>query len=111
MLVTAVMVLNIVSSSKLTAVNRYSLRLGFSIYAGWLTAATILNTCMVLKAAGFNEAEQGIDETVHAVAILIVAELIYMAAGFSYRNPVMSGIYIYVLTAIRELQSAYDNIQ
>ena len=63
MLVTAVMVMNIASSSKLTAMNSYSLRLGFSIYAGWLTAATILNVCIVLIAAGFNDKEMSIDES------------------------------------------------
>ena len=63
MLVTAVLILNMASSSKLTAVSAYSLRLGFSVYSGWLTTATILNTCFVLKGAGFNETEMNIDET------------------------------------------------
>ena len=63
MLVTAVQVMNIASSSKLTAVNVISLRLGFSIYAGWLIAATIINTSFVLKTLGFNDTEMNIDES------------------------------------------------
>ena len=43
--------------------NALSLRLGFTIYAGWLTAATILNVCIVLIAAGFNDKEMSIDES------------------------------------------------
>ena len=105
MLITAVLIMNIGTSNKVTGWNFAGLRVGFSMYAGWLTAATILNTCMSLRTAGFNEAEMsGLDESVHAVIILITAEVIYMLAGFSYRNPIMSSIYIYVLTAIRAKQ-------
>ena len=45
------------------------------------------------------------------MVILIVAEIIYMLAGYLYRNPAMSSIYIWVLLAIKDKQVALDDIQ
>ena len=111
MLVTSVQVMNIASSSKLTGMNFWGLRVGFSVYSGWLTAATILNVCISLKYYGFNSTEANIDETMHGVAILIVAAVIYMLAAYSYRNPVMPCVYILALFAIRDNQSSIANIK
>merc|ERR1711971_819096 len=44
MLVTALVVLNKSSKVSISVAEMIGLRIGFSIYAGWLTAATILNT-------------------------------------------------------------------
>ena len=63
MLVTAVLVLNISCTGRLTTLNVIALRVGFSIYAGWLTAATILGVCIAQKTAGLNEKETSIDES------------------------------------------------
>ena len=63
MLVTAVLVMNLASASKLNDGIAYTLRIGFSLLAGWLTVVTILGVCFVLKSAGFNETEKDIDES------------------------------------------------
>ena len=53
----------------------------------------------------------GIDESFYAVAILIIAECVYIRASFSYRNPVFAAIYIWVLFAIRDFNYDKDDIQ
>ena len=52
------------------------LTFGFSIYAGWVTSASILNVCFVLKTYGMDKNEQE-----WGVAILWVAFVIYNAAA------------------------------
>jgi hypothetical protein len=76
--------------------------LGFTIYAGWLTSATILNTSGMLKAWGLNETSLNIDESHWGVVILIVAACVYIAAGYMYGNPLYCLIYIWALFAIKD---------
>jgi hypothetical protein len=101
-LATAVMIFNIASAGKLDWVSFIGLRMGFSVYAGWLTSATILGICITLKSFGFTEADLGINETHWGIAILIVAALTYMTAGYLYRNPLYAGVFIWTLFAIRD---------
>jgi hypothetical protein len=49
MLVTAIMILNWSSMVSLTVSELITLRIGFSLYAGWLLSATILNFMFVFK--------------------------------------------------------------
>ena len=56
MLFTAVMVLDKSLKSRLSVMSLITLRCGFSIYAGWLSVATILNVGFVMKSLGFSEA-------------------------------------------------------
>jgi hypothetical protein len=102
--------MNVASSGKLTATNFVGLRMGFSVYAGWLTSATILNTSIMLKAYGLSAADMGIDEARYGVAILIIAECVYVSAGYLYSNPLYSSIYLWVLVSIRAYQTGVDNI-
>jgi hypothetical protein len=100
-LITAVLIMNISSQGKLDWVSFIGLRVGFSFYAGWLTSATILGICIMLKAFGFNDVEMDINESYWGIAILIVAMCVYAAAGYMYGNPVYAGVYIWTLFAIR----------
>lgn len=102
LLVTAVMIMNIADQGRLSVVGMITLRIGFSIYSGWLTAATILNSVALLKAFGVDEDTMSIDETNFGMVILCVACGIYMAAGYFYRNPAYAVVFIWVLIAIRD---------
>jgi len=75
--------------------------MGFSVYGGWVTSATILNVSIMLKSFGFNAADSGINEVNFGIAILITAECVYIAAGYMYSNPLYSSVYIWVLFAIK----------
>jgi hypothetical protein len=47
--------------------------MGFSVYSGWVTSATILNVSIMLKSFGLNETDMDIDEAMFGIVILIIA--------------------------------------
>ena len=89
------------------------LRCGFSIYGGWLTAATILNISIVFKDLGLSD-ENGISpsEDIYTVIMLWVALAVYITVSYMERNPLYGAIYLWVLYGIMEEQSGgeYTNI-
>lgn len=79
-----------------------SLRVGMSIYAGWVTAATILNVTYMLKSWGLSAANiSWLDEEITTIVIAWIAWTIYTLAAFLEKNPIYGGTFIWVITAIR----------
>jgi len=79
-----------------------AIRGGFSIYSGWVTAATILNATYMLKSWGLNETDvDWLDEEIAATVIAWVAFVIYNLATYIERNPMYGAVFIWVITAIR----------
>ena len=76
------------------------LRAGFSIYSGWVTAATILNATFLLKFFGVDDLGP-INEEQATVGILYIAFFIYNLASYSELNPLLGSVFIWVVTAIR----------
>merc|ERR1719353_2599121 len=79
-----------------------SMRGTFSLYAGWLTAATILNTIIILRSYGVTQATLpwGITEEQITIAILWVAFAIYNARAYVDWNPLYGSVFIWVIIAI-----------
>lgn len=73
-----------------------------STYSAWLATATILNVAFLLKCYGISDESMAIDETKFTIAILCVADAVYMFASYMSRNPLFASIYIWVLFAIRD---------
>ena len=90
----------ICTRSKVNTIEWISLRCGFTIYAGWVTAATILNVTYMLKSFGVADPNIPIDEETTAVIILWIALVIYNVATYLERNPLFGGIFIWVIFAI-----------
>jgi len=111
MLATQVYIMGKSTRAKVNVVEFISLRCGFSIYTGWVTAATILNTTFFLKSAGMKDPSAGFGETTWVVIIFYIALCVYVSASFYERNPLYGGIYIWVLFAIKNRQAQYSNIQ
>lgn len=84
-------------------VETISLRGGFSIYAGWVTAATILNTSFLLKRLGLADPniEYGFNEENLTQAVVWIALAIYNFVAYKERNPLYGSIYIWVTLAIK----------
>lgn len=82
------------------------LRGAFSIYMGWVTAATILNIAFALKSWGMS----GDYEVKVSVAILVVAEVIYCLFSFVENNPLFGAVYIWVLFAIKDFENMHAPI-
>ena len=79
-----------------------AIRGGFSIYSGWVTAATILNVTYMIKSWGFNETDvEWLDEEIATIVIAWVAFVIYNLATYIERNPMYGAVFIWVITAIR----------
>ena len=79
------------------------IRGGFSVYSGWLTAATILNITAILSYFGF-EGFNWFSEEAITITILYVAGLIYNLASFIEFNPLYGAVlavFIWVVVAIR----------
>lgn len=93
-----------------------SLRGGFSIYSGWVTAATILNATYVLQQLGVGDPDVpfGLDEEQVTIGVLWTAFAIYNVAAFAERNPLFGGVFIWVIFAIRNNvetnKSQYSNL-
>ena len=75
------------------------LGVGMSIYAGWLTLATIVNTSSALLLSGW---EGG--ATFWAVVMLVVGTAIGLAVRAGWRDPVYGGVFVWTLIAIAAAQ-------
>ena len=76
-----------------------SMQIGFSIYSGWVTAATILNICNYFKSIGY--ADPKIDEEKVTIILLWIAALIYTTATFREKNPWYGLVFVWVLFSIK----------
>ena len=90
--------------SDVTLVEWIAMRAGFSIYSGWVTAATILNVCFVLKSFGMKDPNVlggRLTEEQITIPILWVAMIIYNIYSYREMNPLYGTVFIWVITAIR----------
>ena len=88
---------------KVNACEFITMRIGFSIYCGWVTSATILNVVYLLK-GGFgmlSDPEKFVNEEQISIFLLWVAFIIYNAVTFMERNPIYGAIYIWTTYAIK----------
>ena len=74
------------------------LRLPFSLYAGWLTAATILNTAGVLAVNDWNAL--GVAYPVWGVIMLVVATLIGLITRFRWNDPVYGAVFVWAFAGV-----------
>ena len=92
-----------------------TVRAPFSVYTGWLTAATILNTTFMFKSWGWGDVEtipywawdfanfmNFIDEESWTIITVWIALVIYTVISWVERNPVYGGVFIWAGTAILE---------
>jgi benzodiazapine receptor len=81
--------------AKINVIEFIVLRIGFSIYSGWVTAATILNLSIFLQSVGMTN-----DQQTWGIIILWVAIVIYNIASFMERNPLYGIVFLWPLFAI-----------
>jgi len=110
MLATQIFIMRHSTRSKVNIPEFIGLRIGFTIYSVWVTAATILNVTFFLKSLGFEEPNAGFTEHVWTVIVLWVALVIYWACTFVERNPLYGFVLFWVISAIRSKQMEIDII-
>ena len=102
MLITCIAILIIVSKENVNVYEFIFIRIGFSIYAGWLTVATIENLTFVAKYSIFGFEYK--DEALMGDIMLYVALTLYMIATFFLRNPVFGSVLIWASYAISTME-------
>ena len=76
------------------------MRFSFSVYSGWLTAATILGAANMLKYLGMSE-ENGYDEEFYTVVILWIALVIFGLTTFVNNDWIYGSVLLWATSAIR----------
>jgi hypothetical protein len=99
LLVTCLFIMTRCTRYNVNTMEAISMRIGFSLYAGWVTSATLLNVSYVLASLGVREPKY--NEEKWTVVILWIAFAIYNVASFSERNPLYGAVYIWTILAIR----------
>jgi len=104
MLTTNFMILQKSLKSSVNWIEWITLRGGYSIYSGWVTAATILNVTYMLKYFGLSDpildGAVAVTEEKITVIILYVAFAIYTAVSYIDRNPAYGSVFEWVIVAI-----------
>jgi len=111
MVATQVYMLMKITRAKCNMVEIITLRIGFSLYTGWVTAASIINVTFFLKAVGMKNENAGFSETTWCVIVFYVALVIYVLASLRERNPLYGAVYIWVLFAVKDERVNNHNIQ
>jgi hypothetical protein len=101
MLVTALVMhqrLEIGNSNAVVDRTERVIRVAFSLYAAWLTAATILNVSGVLSISGWNGF--GLPDNLWATFMLIIALVLALAIRVYWRDPVYGAVFVWTFIAI-----------
>jgi len=106
MLVSNVYIMGLATTNKVDTWEWIGLRAGFSIYTGWLTAATILTAAFTLKSLGVSDTQYlanipYLTEESITVGVLWVAFVIYNLVAWTDRNPLYGSVFIWAILAIR----------
>lgn len=84
--------------NKLNLIELISIRICFSIYSGWVTAATILNLSIYLKSVGLND--NIVSEEIMSILVVWIAFFVYNFIAFKEKNPLFGLIFNWVTVAI-----------
>ena len=93
---------NIVSS-ELNWTETIGIKWGTSLYSGWLSVATILNTAFLLKNTGISD---GWNERSWSIGMLCVAAGIYMVNSYLNEDPVYPAVFVWALFGILNQNNA-----
>ncbi len=85
-----------------------TLRIPFSLYAGWLTVATIVNAAGVLAVNNWNGF--GLSYAAWGVVMLGVAAPIGLVTRFRWSDPVYGGVFIWAAVGIVVARSAAPSV-
>lgn len=86
-----------IGHTSVTGLERW-LRAPFSLYAAWLTVATVVNVSGALELAGWGGF--GVSFATWGALMLIIATLIGLFARFRLNDPVYGGVFVWAFIAI-----------
>jgi len=94
--------------AKCNIVEFISMRVAFSLYAGWVTTATVLNTTFFLNTMGVSQPDLGEHQAVAVSVILWMIMPIYVAVVYHERNPLYGLVFAWAVLAIYVKHSDHD---
>ena len=89
---------------RLTGVARWSVRLPFSVYLGWITVATIANIAQTLDALGFDAF--GIDPPLVASAVLLTGAAIAVTFVMRFADTAYGAVIVWAYAGIAVKEAA-----
>jgi len=89
---------NVREARDLHTKDRIFVQLPFSIYLGWISVATIVNTSVVLYDLGWNGL--GLSDTAWTVIILAVGSILAWLVGIPYRTPAYMLVFVWAYAGI-----------
>ena len=98
-LTTALLISKEANAAELNWIETIGLKWGTSLYSGWLSVATVLNTSFLLKESGITE---DWNEAGWSIAMMWVAAAIYSAKAYLEEDPVYAAVYVWALFGIKE---------
>ena len=87
-----------IGTTRVYGLERY-MRVPFSLYAGWLTVATVVNAAGVLVVNDWGS-PGFLLYPLWGVAMLLVASVIGLTTRFTWRDPVYGGVFVWALVGI-----------
>jgi translocator protein len=82
-----------------TGDSRFSGRLPFSIYLGWIAVATIANISFTLK---YNDVSLGINEVAGTIVLLIIASAIAIYGRYRSDDPYFAVVFVWAIVGVAE---------
>ena len=92
--------------SKVNVTEWMLFRFTFSVYAGWVTAATVVNAGYLIMALDLVQTEK--EERIFFYSTLAFVFFAYVISTFWQRNPVYGLILIWTLQAVKDRQFKYQ---
>ena len=86
-----------IGETKVSRLERY-LRIPFSLYAGWLTVATIVNLAGALEVAGWNAL--GLSYSIWDVVMLLIATAIGLLTRLRWHDPIYGVVFVWAFVGI-----------
>ena len=86
-----------IGRTRVYGLERY-LRIPFSLYAGWLTVATIVNAAGTLEVTGWGAF--GLSYPVWAVIMLLIATVVGLATRLYWSDPVYGGVFVWAFVGV-----------
>ena len=117
MLVTGFLMMRSSVRAKVNTAEYIGMRIAFSMYTGWVNAATFINIIIMIKSYGGFSDPTGFEET-YTIINIWVAFVLYNFLMAWERNPIYGGVFIWVLFAVKDkvsskigLDALYSNLE
>lgn len=91
-------------------VSKYSLWIGFALYAGWTTTATALNLTLAINKVIDEEWSLETWNEIWSIVVCVLLGITYLYTGYKYRDPIFTLVGAWAFAAISDEVSAVSGL-